>query len=126
MKERLIEAAVEVRNNAYAPYSGYTVGAALLTSDGQVFVGCNVENQSYGATICAERGAVVSMIAAGHKSIDELVVTTEDGGTPCGMCLQVLAEFVASPEVRVHLVDAAGHTKTLKFSEFLPQPFRFR
>jgi len=118
----LIEAAQHVRERAYAPYSGYKVGAALRDDLGEVHVGCNVENISYGGCICAERSAAVRMIAEGGRRVEELVVATIDGGTPCGICLQFLAEFT-SGDCPIHLVDAAGNVRTLRFEEFLPHGF---
>jgi len=89
----LVDAAIVARQRAYAPYSNYLVGAALLTADGQVITGCNVENASYGLSMCAERSAVFSSVDAGNRSIHACVVATVDGGTPCGACRQVLSEF---------------------------------
>ena len=89
----LVDAAIKARQQAYAPYSNYCVGAALLTSDGNIVTGCNVENASFGLTICAERAAVCSAIVAGNRTIHACVVVTADGGAPCGACRQVLSEF---------------------------------
>lgn len=105
----LIEAALRVRQNAYIPYSGYAVGAALQTPDGQVFVGCNVENASYPAGICAERAALVTAVSAGVQQFEALVVATDNGGAPCGICRQMLYEF--APGLRVILVDADGQVR---------------
>jgi cytidine deaminase len=92
---RLVTAARAVRDRAYAPYSGYRVGAAILTKSGAVFTGCNVENASYGATICAERGAIMQMVAMGEHDPVACAVATggPHPGSPCGMCRQVLREF---------------------------------
>jgi len=92
---RLIEAARRARENAYAPYSEYRVGAAIATEDGSIFTGCNVENASFGAAICAERGAIARMIASGASApiACAIVVGGEAPGPPCGICRQVLAEF---------------------------------
>lgn len=89
----LVDAAIKARQQAYAPYSNYCVGAALLTSDGHIVTGCNVENASFGLTICAERAAVCSAIVAGNRTIHACVIATADGGAPCGACRQVLSEF---------------------------------
>lgn len=89
----LVDAAIKARLNAYAPYSHYSVGAALLLSDGSVVAGCNVENASFGLTICAERAAVCAAAGAGNRMIHACVVVTSDGGAPCGACRQVLSEF---------------------------------
>jgi cytidine deaminase len=118
----LIEAAQVVRARAYAPYSDYRVGAALRDDLGAVHVGCNVENISYGGCICAERAAAVRMIAEGGTHVEEIAVATVDGGTPCGICLQFLSEFI-SGDCQVHLVDAAGSVQTLRFDELLPHGF---
>lgn len=122
--EQLILAAQEARKRAYAPYSGYHVGAALVTDTGEIVTGCNVENLSYGATICAERTAVTKMVseAEGNK-IARLVVASKDGVTPCGICLQVLQEFVQDGAIQVHCVNDAGEVRTLQFSELLPHAF---
>ena len=97
----LIAAAKAVRAHAHAPYSKYFVGAALLTRSGRIYVGCNVENASYGATICAERNAIAQMVAAGERHPIACVVVTQGPtpGSPCGMCRQVLAEFAADMPV---------------------------
>ncbi|HJP82121.1 MAG TPA: cytidine deaminase [Fimbriimonadaceae bacterium] len=120
----LIQAAIEARERAYAPYSGYSVGAAILTEQGSIVTGGNVENISYGATICAERSAVVRMLAEGAGSkVCELAVASKDGVTPCGICLQVLQEFAASPQFKVHSVDQTGIVRSCKFQDLLPHPF---
>ncbi|MEZ0327311.1 MAG: cytidine deaminase [Fimbriimonas sp.] len=120
----LIEAAREVRRNAYAPYSNYLVGAAIEDVDGRVFAGVNVENISYGATICAERAAVVKMVSEGGRKAKRLALVTSDGGNPCGICLQVLSEFTDDPTTLTILI--ADETKTLRthrLSELLPFAF---
>lgn len=93
--ERLVDAARRARANAYAPYSEYRVGAAIATADGSIFSGCNVENASLGATMCAERGAIARMIASGESSPVACAIVTggEKPASPCGICRQVLAEF---------------------------------
>lgn len=122
-QERLIiEAAQAARANSYSPYSGYKVGAAILSESGEIFAGTNVENASFGATICAERGALMTLIASGHRRVCALVVTTPDRGVPCGVCLQMLSEFV-TPETPVVLVgDELAPVRKL-FRDFLPQVF---
>lgn len=122
-QERLmIQAAQAARANSYSPYSGYKVGAAILSESGEIFAGTNVENASFGATICAERGALMTLIASGHRRICALVVTTPDRGVPCGVCLQMLSEFV-TPETPVVLVGDEMALLRKLFRDFLPQVF---
>ncbi|MEO0563574.1 MAG: cytidine deaminase [Chloroflexota bacterium] len=104
----LIEQAEAARHRAYVPYSDYRVGAALLSVDGTVFTGCNVENASYPASICAERTALVKAVSEGFQTFDMIVIATDNGGSPCGICRQMLYEF--APELRVICVDANGAT----------------
>ena len=102
----LIQAAIAAAGNAYIPYSHYPVGAALVTWDGAVYTGCNIENASYPATICAERTALVKAVSEGHREFRQLVVATRDGGAPCGVCRQSLYEF--APGLPVTLVTMDG------------------
>lgn len=92
-RRELIRLANQVRRNAYAPYSGYAVGAAVLTDDGRIFTGVNVENASYPNGVCAERVAVYKAVSEGARRFRAIAIVTENGGTPCGFCRQVLAEF---------------------------------
>jgi cytidine deaminase len=105
-RQALIRSALEARKQAYAPYSHYAVGAALITPAGKVFNGCNIENAAYPDTICAERVAVFKAVSEGEREFAAIVVATGNGGTPCGSCRQVLAEF--GLETRVLLVDGEG------------------
>lgn len=105
----LIQHALDARQRAYAPYSNYKVGAALLGKDGVIYLGCNVENASYPASICAERTALVKAVSEGTQMFDLLVVATENGGSPCGVCRQMLFEF--APGLRVVTVDDSGTVK---------------
>ena len=98
-RQELIRLANQIRPNAYAPYSNYKVGAALLTKSGKIFTGVNVENAAYPATICAERSAVFSAVSAGEQEFEAIAVVTRNGGTPCGSCRQVLSEFGLDIEV---------------------------
>jgi cytidine deaminase len=119
----LTEAACRVRTSAHAPYSEFQVGAAVRTASGDVFVGCNVENASYGLTICAERAAVCAAVAAGHKEIVAVAVATIGGHSPCGACRQVLSEF--GPVMEVLLVDAnkPANVRTTTLDKLLPEQF---
>jgi cytidine deaminase len=92
-RHNLIERATEVRRHAYAPYSNYPVGAALRTKSGKVFTGVNVENAAYPTSMCAERTAVFKAVSEGEREFDAIAVVTDNGGSPCGACRQVLAEF---------------------------------
>ena len=120
--DRLVQAAKAVREHAHAPYSRYKVGAAIATKSGSIFVGCNVENASLGATICAERGAIMQMIAHGERDpIACAVVTGDAGASPCGICRQVLAEFATDmPVVLVGLGSREGETGELELDEGIP------
>jgi len=121
--DRLVAAAREARDRAYAPYSKYRVGAALLTESGKIFAGCNVENASYGLTICAERGAIAQMVAAGENRPIACVVVVARGiaAAPCGACRQVLAEFNPAMEIVCVGRDERHHDATL--SDLLPMRF---
>ena len=122
--EPLIRAARQTREHAHVPYSGFRVGAALVTADGAIFSGCNVENRSYGATVCAERVALGSAVAAGDPKPVAIVVITDTSppSLPCGLCLQSLSEF-AAPELPVRLVNPAGESREFSLDELLPHPF---
>ncbi|NIL96189.1 MAG: cytidine deaminase [Planctomycetales bacterium] len=122
-REALSQAAVDARRAAYAPYSNYPVGAALLTDSGEIFKGCNVENGSLGLTICAERVAAAAAVTAGQRQFLALAVAAAGGATPCGGCRQFLAEF--SPELPVLLVDVQqkNAVREVRLSDLLPQPY---
>ncbi|MCA9900174.1 MAG: cytidine deaminase [Ardenticatenaceae bacterium] len=117
----LIEAAMAIRERAYVPYSHYPVGAALLMEDGTIITGVNVENSSYGLTICAERTAVTRAITAGYRKILAVAVATDNAGSPCGACRQVLTEFAG--DVPVYLVDATGNGRDTTLHTLLPDHF---
>jgi cytidine deaminase len=125
--DELVQRAKKVRKNAYAPYSKYKVGAALATKSGRIFEGCNVENASLGATICAERGAIMQMIAAGEDEPVALAVVTQgkEPASPCGICRQVLAEF--APDLPIAMVGLGAkegeHGKVMRLGELLPMQF---
>jgi cytidine deaminase len=119
--QELIALATEARLRAYAPYSGYAVGAALLGQSGRVYTGCNVENAVYSLTICAERAALFGAVSAGERAFSTLVVVTANGGLPCGSCRQVLAEF--GPQIRI-LIAVPGRLLTeYSVSDLLPHAF---
>ena len=122
----LLREARAARANAYAPYSGYAVGAALLARSGRVFSGCNVENASYGLAICAERNAIAQMVAAGEREPLALQIVTAGPpiGTPCGMCRQTLAEFAADIPIHLGLADADAPAIETTLGELLPLAFR--
>ena len=120
--QQLVTQAIDVAKRAYAPYSRFHVGAVLVGKDGRTFTGCNVENISYGLTICAERNAVFTAVAAGCREFEKIVITadTEVPASPCGACRQVLAEF--NPDLEVVLSNFHGLTQIFRLSELLPRP----
>jgi cytidine deaminase len=123
--EELLTAAREAAASAYVPYSRFPVGAAVLTADGTVVTGCNVENASYGLTVCGERVATWTAAAAGHRTIRAVAVATPaaPGATPCGACRQVLNEFAPVDGELVVLLDGADGPEQLVLSELLPRSF---
>ncbi len=125
----LIDAAATMLPRAHCPYSKYQVGAALLAKDGSVFTGCNVENASYGLTLCAERAAVGAAVAAGCRAFAAIAVVSNDAppSFPCGACRQVLAEFCA-PDLPVHVATAGtpGAYETCTLKDLLPKAFSLR
>jgi cytidine deaminase len=123
---KLVAEARRVRASAYAPYSDYRVGAAIMTEDGRIFVGCNVENASYGAAICAERNAIGAMMAAGASKPVACAVVTGGSkpGTPCGMCRQVLVEFTRDmPVVLVAETDVGDVRRDVTLAQLMPDVF---
>ena len=123
--DAIIQAAIDARQRAYAKYSGYQVGAALLSSSGEIITGCNVENASYGLTLCAERVAIGSAVAQGLREFSAIAIATADGSAPCGACRQVLAEF--SPDLPILLVpvEPPGDVVTTSLDLLLPRQFQF-
>ena len=121
----LIDSALAARTRAYVPYSKFQVGAALMADDGEIFLGCNVENASYGMTICAERSAVFTAVTAGQRKFRAIAIATPGGHAPCGACRQVLAEF--GDDLPVLLIDTDQPTKVVEVSlkQMLPGVFRF-
>ena len=120
-KQKLYEKALEIREKAYAPYSQYKVGAALLSEEGRYYVGCNVENISYPCGTCAEAGAIASMIAGGDKTIEALLVVSFGKNLvyPCGACLQRIAEF-SNPRTIIYVADKQGIQETHYLKKPLP------
>jgi len=119
---RLVDAAMAARQRAYCPYSGYAVGAALLTASGAVYTGCNIEIASYGATVCAERTAVFKAVSESERDFRAIAVVTSNGATPCGICRQVLYEF--APALTVVVADAQGEVLWEgALGDLLPQGF---
>ena len=122
LREKLIRFAMEARQWAYAPYSNYTVGAALLADSGKIYTGVNVENAAYSGTVCAERVAVFSAVAEGERSFRAIAVVTENGGSPCGPCRLVLAEFGLGTVVIIS--DSDGKVvEQISIGELLPMAF---
>ena len=119
--EELIGLAREARLRAYAPYSCFAVGAALLGRSGRVYAACNVENVSYGLSICAERAAVFKAVSEGEQEFEALAVVTSAGGSPCGACRQVLAEF--NYNMTVYVADTKGQYRAFTVKELLPEAF---
>jgi cytidine deaminase len=123
LQKELIRTAIEARAYAYAPYSNYPVGAALLTSTGKIFTGVNVENAAYPTTMCAERVAVFKAVSEGEHKFVAIAVVTSNGGSPCGSCRQVLAEF--GLETRVLMANAQGQlVQQATLGDLLPGAFR--
>ncbi len=122
-EDKLIALALEARKQAYCPYSNFPVGAALLAADGRVFSGCNVENASYGLTMCAERVALFKAVSEGAWKFSAIAIACGEGAcAPCGACRQVLYEF--APDLLVIMTDGEGKSrKRVKLSELLPQAF---
>lgn len=120
-REALEAAACHSRQNAYAPYSGFAVGAAVLAGSGAIYRGVNVENAAYNPTICAERAAIFAAVTAGERQIQAIAVCTENGATPCGPCRQVMREFAR--DLPIYICDAAGNSRETSLIVLLPDSF---
>jgi cytidine deaminase len=122
--ERLVNVAKKASKFAYAPYSKFKVGAAILTSSGKIYSGANIENASYGLTVCAERVAIFKALSEGEKDFKSIAIytKTKDFTKPCGACRQVLSEF--NPNLSVIIVNNSGKIKKTSISKLLPNPFR--
>ncbi len=120
--QELLQLASEARNYAYAPYSNFQVGAALLGAGGEVFTGCNVENASYGLAVCAERTAVFKAVSEGVRTFSAIAISLPGGGSPCGACRQVLYEF--NPDLKIYLGDEHGVLmREVSLNKLLPDAF---
>ena len=121
----LINYAKKAMNNAYAPYSNFCVGAALLTDDGTVYTGCNIENSSFGATICAERTAAVKAVSEGHRRFTKIAIVSKAGGYtyPCGICRQVIVEFAEDKDIKIFIVKSEDDYIETTLDEILPGSF---
>lgn len=123
----LLELSRHVRQHAYAPYSEYAVGSAVLMADGRMFGGCNVENASYGLTVCAERVALFKAVSEGARTLKAVAVVTADGAPPCGACLQVLSEFASDPEQCIVWLATPDHlVQRTTLAQLFPVRFRLR
>lgn len=125
--KNLVENAKAAMENAYCPYSGYRVGAAVVTPDGGIYTGCNIENGSYGATNCAERTAVFKEVSEGERKITAVAICTDEGGEtpfPCGICRQVLSEF-CQPDTPIIIYDGEDTCYSAELAELLPYSFQF-
>ena len=122
-EQELIDAAAEVREHAYAPFSKFRVGAAVETADGKIYTGCNIESASYGLTVCAERVAIWKAVSEGVKDFKQIavVVDTEELTPPCGVCRQIIWEFCH--DIPVILANLKGDSEILQMSELLPRAF---
>jgi cytidine deaminase len=120
---KLVEAALRARENAHAPFSKFKVGAAIEAADGRIYTGCNVENATYGLTICAERVAVFKAVSEGARKFTRIAVAADTGSLtpPCGACRQILWEFCGNAELT--LVNLAGKTESFRLLDLLPRPF---
>ncbi len=119
--EKLIKHALTARKRAAAPYSQYQVGSAILTNDNTVILGCNVESKAYPTTLCAERVAIFSAIAQGHRKFSALALVTEDGAFPCGSCRQIIHEYAGN--IPIYISNGSDEYITKTISDLLPNPF---
>ena len=119
--EKLIKHALTARKRAAAPYSQYQVGSAILTNDNIVILGCNVESKAYPTTLCAERVAIFSAIAQGHRKFSALALVTEDGAFPCGSCRQIIHEYAGN--IPIYISNGSDEYITKTISDLLPNPF---
>ena len=119
--QNLLQKALAMRENSHAPHSNFRVGAALLTDDGTIFGGCNVESDVYGLTICAERNAIFSAFAQGYRNFKAITIVTSNKGTPCGACRQIIAELCGN--ITVFIADLKGNETSYMAYDLLPHHF---
>jgi cytidine deaminase len=126
IRKRLVKAARAVRLHSYSPYSRFRVGAAVLTKSGKIFAGCNIENSSYGLTVCAERTALFKAVSEGHRRFVALAIATDgpDFVSPCGACRQVIQDLAG--DVEIILCTRNGRTKTMRLADLFPHPFALK
>ena len=124
--EELVKRSIQAKNRAYAPYSGFRVGACVLTTNGRIYCGANIENASYSLTICAERVAIFRAVFEEEKGFTAIAISTDSDEFvyPCGACRQVISEFSDNPDVI--LINKNGETKTVKFKQIFPDAFRLK
>jgi cytidine deaminase len=120
-QDELIASAKAAREQAYAPYSNFKVGAALLGKSGRVYTGCNVENAAYGPSMCAERTAIFKAVSEGEREFEAIAVVTKNGVSPCGTCRQVMIEF--APDMTVFISNMQGNTRITTVRDLLPDGF---
>jgi cytidine deaminase len=120
-KAQLIASATAARERAYAPYSKFKVGAALLGKSGNIYSGCNVENAAYSPSVCAERTAIFKAVSEGERQFEAIAIVTENGVAPCGVCRQVMMEF--APDMQVIIADTQGNIRTTTVGDLLPDGF---
>ena len=120
--DSLVKDAIAAQEKSYSPYSNYQVGAALLTKTGKVYTGCNIENAAYTPSICAERVAIFKAVSEGEREFEAIAVVTKDGGSPCGVCRQVMSEFMLDAQVIIADSDGKKHAE-MSVSELLPRAF---
>ncbi|MBC8214793.1 MAG: cytidine deaminase [Candidatus Marinimicrobia bacterium] len=119
--EKLIQSALKAQNKSVSPFSKYPVGVALLTENGDIIHGCNIESKAYPTTLCAERVAIFSAIAQGYNKFKAMAIVTKDGGMPCGACRQIISEFAGN--IPLYVGNSQTNYKTTTIDELLPYPF---
>ncbi len=125
LDKELIEEAIKAKNRSYSPYSKFRVGSSLLTADGEIYTGCNIENISFSPTVCAERTAIFKAVSEGKLNISKIAVAVDDKNycTPCGVCRQVMSEF-CSEKMRIFLVNGNNEVVSVSFGELFPGTFQ--